>query len=336
MSDELENKDNAPDAEEEQPKPQDKPEFRTFNQDAREAVEAAYDAFQQEAEPAPEPAPVEDKPADKGFDVEASKKEPEAEPKPDEWNPEFKDKKTAEESYRHARMKMQEALERASRLEKQYEEAQARLSQPRPQQAPTEPPPQLDKEAIEAEFFRDPVGFQLAMTEAMARRAVEEAEAKITEKDRISRAERLQASMTQKLNEHFDATYSDLKPFEPMVLSIGDQLRQDEKFMTPLLETIKLAPPQLKARKIFDVSKAIMDESAKRLREQLPTLVKPLGLAGQRSERLTSGAPAIVPGGSGGPVINQSPPAPETNQDYMRERQRMSDRLTAGAGRWRR
>ena len=226
MPDELETRDNAPEAEVDEPKPQDKPEFRTFNQDAREAVESAYDAFKQEAEVTPEPAPTEDKPDDKGFDVQASTKEPEAEPKPEEWKPEFKDHRAAEESYRHARLKMQEALERAARLEKQYEDAQARLSQPKPQQ-PVEPPPTLDKEAIEAEFFRDPVGFQLAMTEAMARRAVEDAEAKITEKQQQSRVQSIQASMTQKLNDHFDKTYADLKPFEPMVLSIGDQLRQD-------------------------------------------------------------------------------------------------------------
>lgn len=331
MPDEVIDRDQAPQEE-------DKHEPKLFNQDARDAVEAAYDAFEPQDEvvhPPAETAPVEDKPADKGMDVTAS------EPVVDEWKPEFKDHKTAEESYRHARLKMQEALERAARLEKQIEETRyAPPEPPRMPQEPTSPPPPvLDKEAIEAEFFRDPVGFQLAMNQAMAQHAVEQAEQKITAKDKERRFQAVQASMSAKLNEHFDTKYPELKELEPMILHYGEKVRQDEIFMQPLVQSIKEAPNNLRARKIFEASKAIIDEGVRRFRERQPEIGKALGyqIPGEPiKERLTSGAPPVVPGGTGGPIVRTEAPRPETAAEYLKERLTRQEKTMSGAGRWRR
>ncbi len=324
------------------PQDEDKHEPKLFNQDARDAVESAYDSYAGEGE-APailpeEPAPLEDKPVDKGMDVTAS--DPVSAPV-EEWKPEFKDHRTAEESYRHARLKMQEALERAARLEKQIEERQyAPAEPPRMPQEPTSPPPPvLDKEAIEAEFFRDPVGFQLAMNQAMAQHAVEQAEAKITAKERDRRLQSVQASMSQKLNEHFDTKYPELKELEPMILSYGDKVKDDAIFMEPLVRSIKEAPDNMRARRIFEVSKAIIDEGVRRFRERQPEIGKALGfqVPGEPTkERLTSGAPPVVPGGTSGPTVRTEAPRPETAAEYLKERLTRQERTMSGAGRWRR
>lgn len=337
MPDVVVDNDNAPQIME------DKPEQQPFNQSAREALESSFDEFVQgeavEATAPEETAPIEDKPADKTVEVEASVKQPET-PPVEEWKPEFKDHKTAEESYRHARLKMQQALEEAAAMKRELEQARyVPPEPPRMTQEPTSPPPpMMDKEAIEAEFFRDPVGFQLAMNEAMARHAVEQAEAKISEKDRQRRIQNLQYSMTQKLNEHFDTKYPELKPMEPMVLTYGDSVRQDRTFMEPLLASIKEAPNELKARKIFEVSKAVMDEGVRRLREKLPEIGKGLGfqIPGEpQTERLTSGAPSVVPGGSSGPVVRtKDETTGQTASEYMRERLHRQEKIMAGSGRW--
>lgn len=338
-------KDQAPD---EPIEPQDKPEPKTFNQDAREAVEAAYEAYKtdvvaEQATPPEEPAPVVEQPEpDKGMDVAATEQVPEQPPITDAWTPEFRDHKTAEESYRHARLKMQEALEEAARLKRQFNELQAARPEPAPQreEPPMPPPPPLDKDAIEAEFFRDPVGFQLAMNEAMARHAVEQAEAKISAKERERRVQSIQASMTQKLNEHFDTSYPELKAVEPLVLEYGEQVRNDQTFMEPLLDTIKSAPPQQKARRIFEVSKAVMDESVKRLRTRRHEIGRAFGFVEPnqpQTQRLTSGAPTVVPGGSTpGVTVRTDAPVTDTPESYMKERLRMQERTMSGASRWQR
>ena len=332
---------------------EDKPQPTIFNQDARDAVEAAFDAFKAEAEgreqtpPAAEPAALAqaaDKPQeDKGFDVASSQTvDGQQTSITEEWKPEFKDHKTAEESYRHARQKMQQATEEAARLRREREDLEARLEamrqSPSPMQQPgqdqQQAPPMMDKETLEAEFFKDPIGFQLAMNEAAARHAIEQAEAKISEKTKAERMVMMQKSMSSKLQEHFDTSYPELKKVEPLATDYTERVRQDREFMEPLFRQIKEAPNELKARKIFEVSKAVMDEGVKRLRNDLPVIGEALGfapVAGQPiKERLKSGSPSIVPGGSSGPTVKPSGNyEPESPEAYMRDRIKRQEKMMA-------
>lgn len=326
------------------PESQDKPEEleqRLFNQDAREAIEDSYAKFaagekEKVAEtivPAQDPEEVPEKSAEKIMETAPS----ESVPVPAEtWTPEFKDQMEAEKSYKNARIKMQEATERSVRLEREVEELrklsgemfanmQAKMAAP-PAPQPTAPQAlQFSREELEAKFFEDPVGFVFSLQEAAKRAAIEEVTTKTQAERNMERKRMAVQTFTNQTQKYFDDTYADLKPIEPLVTDEIQRVWSDPTFMRPINDDKKLD--------VISKAKAVVDEASKRVRTRLPDLGKALGLAptGEPTkERLTSGAPPVVPGGGSGPGVRPSPPpAGETFDEYISNRMKQQDRMRA-------
>ena len=322
------------------PLPEDKPEHKMFNEDARSAIEEAFDAFQAAPEPVEEPAPSvpEDKPSEP-----VEEREPvttvtdEAEPT------QFRTIEDAEKSYRNARLKMQEATERAKKVERENEELRRATAealanlQTRAEQPPPSPPapkaPPFTREELEAKFFEDPVGFMFSMQEAAQKAAIAEVESRTKEQRAQERKQAALVSFTNTTQKYFDDTYADLKPVEPLVTEEIKQVWNDPTFIRPIMED--------KGKHIVDKAKAVVDEATRRLRSRLPDIGKSLGFStpGEPvTERLTRGAPPLVPGGPSGPTTGRATDSTvtETPAEYMRERLQQHERTMTGVGRWRR
>ena len=300
-----------------------------FNQESRDALEEAFQEFQEEAAAPPEEAPEvpPDKPADKGMEVSQAQVIP-----PEESRPTFKTLEDADRSYHEARKKMNEATERAKQLERENEEVRrtaaevveyVRRQTAAQTPAPPRQAPAFNKEEMEARFYEDPVGFVVAATEAGRQAAIREAQQNTAnERDRMRKQAAVE-SFTNQTQKYFDENYADLKAIEPMVTHEITQVWNDPNFTKPLLED--------RGRDVLTKARTVVDEATRRLKDRLPGLADALGRAGTDSpnrERLASGAPPLVPGGSrSAPAVSPTPEIGESNQDYLRGRLKRLERM---------
>lgn len=317
----------------------DKPEGvepHLFNEEARSAVEDAYEAFQKESAQAEEPPAIEeappvpaDKPADKGLTVESS------EPVTEEPRASFKTLEDAEKSYLESRKKMQEATERAKRLEREKElllQAQVEMTeyirrqtaaqQPAPPPPPQAPGPGITKEELEAKFYEDPVGFVFSLTEAGRQAAIREAYEKTQAEQKAARHQAAVRSFTETTQKYFDENYTALKPVEDLVTGEIVRVWSDNSFIQPLKED--------RGKDVLTKAKIVVDEATRRLRERLPVLTQALEQGDNQptTERLRTGAPPIVPGGGKNATIRPSAPATgETNEQYVAGRRARLERM---------
>ena len=207
------------------------------------------------------------------------------------------------------------------------------MSVGRPRRRPRPPqgrPPAFNKEEMEARFYEDPVGFVVAATEAGRQAAIREAQQKIAKEREELRTKAAIQSFTNQTQKYFDENYADLKAIEPMVTHEITQVWNDPNFIKPLLED--------RGRDVLTKARTVVDEATRRLKDRLPGLAEALaGQAGTGSpskERLSSGAPPLVPGGTRSATMRSSPASMgESNQEYLAGRLKRLERIQmTGAG----
>ena len=299
-------------------------EEQTFNQNSRDEMEEAFEAFQQGAEEPTAPAtaaPVTDKLPDERALA------PTAAVITEEPRTTFKTLEDADKSYLEVRRKWNESTERANRLERERDEADRRASEAiglamKSAQGGerTAPPPNITKEALEAKFFEDPVGFMLSITEAANQDAIRKVESRAKSERQAMAAE----NITNHTQAYFDTNYADLKALEPLVIEEIQRISRDPDTIRPILDD-KNARMDVKA-------KALVDEASRRVRDRIPGIVAGFGATTGETikKRLPSGAPPLVPGGGrSGPSIKADVARTEgeTNEEYIAGRHKIQDRM---------
>jgi hypothetical protein len=219
---------------------------------------------------------------------------------------------------------MHEATQEAARYRKTLEERDKVLmdlvrkqQQPQPS-APNQPPP-MTREAIEAKFYEDPVGFVMGLTQNTTAKVrqdtLNEFEQRLAGIVKQTEQQRF-ASDSQR---YFDDTYKDLKDFEPFIDVEIRTLMEDGNFMQSIDGQFRTIPEKMRA---------VVDKAVSNVREK--PIVKKFfeGTPEQKRERLPA-SPVVTPSG-GSPVVSSKATEPETPEQYLEARRKTQDKIYAG------